>query len=101
MDDDLEFSNSNILITGARAAKLGRVVTKYLVKKHITKLTINLPTIRNNLDFYRSKLDKEILILAMVKAQSYGGGIVQIAQFLLQVFVSLLISIYQDYQLVL
>ena len=82
LENDLEFSNSYILITGAREAKLGRVVTKYLVKKHITKLTVNLPTIRNNLDFYRSKLDKKTLILAMVKAQSYGGGIVQITQFL-------------------
>jgi len=80
--DDVRFNNSNILITGARDTKLGRVVTKYLVKKHITKLTINLPAICDNLNFYRTKLKKETLILAMVKAQSYGGGIVQIAQFL-------------------
>jgi alanine racemase len=50
--------------------------------KHITKLTINLSAIRNNLNFYRSKLNKDTLILAMVKAQSYGSGIVEIAQFL-------------------
>jgi len=82
IDDNVRFNNSNILITGARNAKLEKIVTKYLAKKHITKLTINLPAIRNNLDFYRTKLNKETLILAMVKAQSYGGGIVQIAQFL-------------------
>jgi len=82
IEANLSFSESNILMTGARESKIENVVSKYLVKKHITRLTINLPSLRNNLDFYRTKLNKDTLILAMVKAQSYGGGIVEMAQFL-------------------
>jgi len=74
--------NSTILITGARVAKLEKIVSLYLVKKHITKLKINLSTLGKNVNFYRSKIKKDTLILAMVKAQSYGGGITEIARFL-------------------
>lgn len=82
IEADLTFTDSNILMTGTRESKIENVVSKYLVKKHITRLTIDLPSLRNNLDFYRTKLSKKTLILAMVKAQSYGGGIVEMAQFL-------------------
>jgi alanine racemase len=41
-----------------------------------------LSVIRNNLNHYRSLLDSKTMILAMVKAQSYGGGIVEMAEFL-------------------
>lgn len=79
---NMSFSNSNILITGTREAKLETVVAKYLAKKHITKLSINLSGVANNLEVYRSKIEDKVMVLAMVKAQSYGGGIIEMAQFL-------------------
>ena len=41
-----------------------------------------MSSLRHNLNFYKSKLKPTTEILAMVKAQSYGGGIVEMAQFL-------------------
>tara|TARA_B100000809_G_C15124780_1_gene525748 strand:- start:601 stop:2874 length:2274 start_codon:yes stop_codon:yes gene_type:complete len=77
-----EFKNSILLITGSRASKLEKLIPTLIAKKHITKLNIDLTAIRFNLNHYRSLLDSKTMILAMVKAQSYGGGIVEIAQFL-------------------
>ena len=82
LNKNIKLKNSTILITGTREAKLERIVSAYLVKNHITKLKVNLTAIHHNLNFYRSKLNQSTLILAMVKAQSYGGGIVEMAQFL-------------------
>lgn len=78
----INFKNSSILFTGSRNCKLEKVVGHYMDKKHITRLEIDLSKIRNNLNFYRSKLAARTKVLSMVKAQSYGGGIVEMANFL-------------------
>lgn len=82
LNNQEEFTNSTILITGSRASKLEKLIPSLIAKKHITKLNIDLSAIRQNLNYYRSKLESKTMILAMVKAQSYGGGIVEMAQFL-------------------
>ena len=84
MDNPIEISNSAILFTGSRSCHLEKMVNVFLEKKHVTRLFISLNAIRNNKGVFRSRLNATTKILAMVKAQSYGGGIVEIAEFLEQ-----------------
>jgi alanine racemase len=78
----IEFQNTRILFTGNRLSKLEKIVSHYLAKKHITQLNIDLTKLRSNLNVYRSKISANTEVLAMVKAHSYGGGIVEVAKFL-------------------
>lgn len=81
-DAPLTLSDQAILFTGARSCHLETVVNYYTAKKHITRLLVNLVGMRNNLNLFRRKLNPSTKILAMVKAQSYGGGILEVAKFL-------------------
>ena len=76
--------------------ELERCIPVYQLKKHVTKLEINLAAIRKNLGFYKSKLTENTKILAMVKAQSYGGGSVEMAKFLAREEVDALGVAYAD-----
>lgn len=78
----IDFSNCTILFTGSRNSHLETVVNYYTDKKHITRLQVNLPGLRKNLNIFRKKTGTDTRLLAMVKAQSYGGGMVEIAAFL-------------------
>ena len=80
----LEIRDSAILFTGSRVARLERVVAGFTEKKHITRLEINLAAMRQNLQFFRKKINTQTRLLAMVKSQSYGGGLTEIAEFLEQ-----------------
>jgi alanine racemase len=80
----LSFKNSAILFTGSRNQKIEQLIPNFLIKNHITKLNIDLSAIQHNLSFFKYQLKPETQILAMVKAQSYGGGIVEMAKFLEQ-----------------
>ncbi len=77
-----EFENSTLLFTGSRNAQLEKAVRYFLAQKHITRLQIDVSKVRQNLNYYRAQLGGEAQILAMVKAQSYGGGIVEMSKFL-------------------
>ncbi len=79
---DPAFENSTILFKGSRKYGLEKIVQSLAEKKHITKLVINFAAIRNNLHYFRSKLHPTTKILVMVKAQSYGGGLTEMAHFL-------------------
>jgi len=78
----INFTRSIILFSGSRKVNLEKSLPFYIQKKHITRLEIDLSKIRDNLNYYRSQLASKTAILAMVKAQSYGGGISEMAQFL-------------------
>lgn len=82
LENPLIFKDSSILFTGSRNCKLEKVVGHYLEKKHITRLNIDLSKVRKNLNYYRSNLLPNTMIMGMVKAQSYGVGIVEMANFL-------------------
>ena len=77
-----EFKNAAILFKGSRQNNLERLVDHYAEKKHITQLEVNLSAMRNNLNVFRNSLEKGTKSLVMVKAQSYGTGMIEIAQFL-------------------
>ncbi|MFD1553763.1 alanine racemase [Putridiphycobacter roseus] len=78
----LTFKDSIILFSGSRSQQLERSIPLYQLRKHITRLEIDLSAIRHNLTEYRKKLAKKSMILAMVKAQSYGSGSVEMGKFL-------------------
>jgi alanine racemase len=80
--DPIAFSKTAILFKGSRKNNLEKIVQYYAEAKHITQLEINLSAMRNNLNYFRSKIDKSVKVMVMVKAQSYGTGLVEIAQFL-------------------
>ena len=48
----------------------------------MTKMYVNLENIKHNLNEFRKKLPKDINIIAMVKADAYGLGDINIANFL-------------------
>ncbi|MCB9224511.1 MAG: alanine racemase [Crocinitomicaceae bacterium] len=82
LQSPVKFEKTAILFKGSRKNSLEKIVQYYAAKKHITQLEINLAAMRHNLNFFRSKLKEQTKTLVMVKAQSYGTGLVEVAQFL-------------------
>ncbi|PST83742.1 bifunctional UDP-N-acetylmuramoyl-tripeptide:D-alanyl-D-alanine ligase/alanine racemase [Pedobacter yulinensis] len=78
----LHFSEETILVKGARRFGFERISKALTQKVHDTVLEINLNALTSNLQFYRSKLDSGVKIMAMVKAFSYGSGTFEIANLL-------------------
>jgi len=75
-------SNASILIKGNRAAKLEKLAARLKLHQHQTYLQIDLGAIRNNIAFYKSKLQSPTKLLCMVKASSYGSNATKIGHFL-------------------
>ncbi len=76
------FQDETILLKGARAFSFERISTVLQQKAHETVLEINLNALIHNLNFYRSGLNPDTKIMAMVKAFSYGNGGFEIANIL-------------------
>ncbi len=77
-----EISHATVLLKGTRSAQLQKLVRLFQLKKHKTTLEIDLSAVKHNVDVYRSYIPPSCLVLAMVKASSYGSGAVKIAQYL-------------------
>jgi len=75
----ISFSNSDILIKGARSFEFERVQKLLQEKSHDTVLEINLNNLVHNLNYFRGKLKPGTGIMPMVKAFSYGSGSFEIA----------------------
>ena len=80
--DPRSFENQSILIKGARTFRFEQIEQLFVVKVHRTVLQINLDAVINNLNFFRSLLNPETKVMAMVKAISYGSGTYEIAHLL-------------------
>lgn len=78
----LGFENEAILLKGARAYAFERISAALTAKVHDTVLAINLSAVQHNLNQYRSLLPKNVKLMAMVKAFSYGSGDFEIASLL-------------------
>lgn len=76
------FSDAVLLFKGSRKSGLEKIVQRLTERKHITQLVINFSALRNNLNYFRSRIQPTTKILVMVKAQSYGGGLIEMAHFL-------------------
>ena len=79
---DIKFNNESILIKGARKFHFEKIAQKLALRSHGTVLEINLNAISNNLMIYRSLIPKDVKVMAMVKAFSYGSGSFEVANLL-------------------
>lgn len=78
----LQFNHETILVKGARRFEFGRISKLLTQKIHDTVLEIDLNAMVANLQFYRSKIQPGVKVMAMVKAFSYGSGSFEIANLL-------------------
>ena len=77
-----KIENAIILIKGARKTDMQKIASQFRLKKHKTYLEIDLNALKHNLSVFKNYLLPSTLILAMVKASSYGSGTEKIAGFL-------------------
>jgi len=73
------FSNAVVLVKGSRNFKFESIVDLLEQKSHRTILEVNLTSLIQNLNYYRSLIKPQTKVMAMVKAFSYGSGSVEIA----------------------
>lgn len=76
------FENEMIVIKGARDFALERVVKALEERSHGTILEVNFEALQHNLNQYRNLLDPHTRLMVMVKANAYGSGILEVANFL-------------------
>lgn len=74
-----EWTNSAVLVKGARPFKLERVVELLQQSAHETIFEINLGNLIHNLNYFNSKLQPSTRMMVMVKAFGYGNGGTEIA----------------------
>lgn len=79
---EFDFSNSAILLKGARRFQFENIAKILEQKNHETVLEVNLNSISDNFHYYKSLLEKETKVMVMVKAFSYGNGSYEIAHHL-------------------
>lgn len=78
----LKFENEGILIKGARIFEFEKISLILQQKSHQTVFEINTHALIQNLNYFKSKLAKNVKVMAMVKAFSYGTGSFEIANIL-------------------
>jgi len=78
--DTAALADHAVLVKGARAFELERVVARWQKQVHGTVLEIDLEAIRHNLNHYRAMLSPGTRVMAMVKAFGYGGGALELAR---------------------
>ena len=76
------FHSEMILIKGARDFELERLSKLLEEQIHGTVLEVNFEALQHNLNQYRNLLQPSTKIMVMVKANAYGSGILEIANFL-------------------
>lgn len=91
-----DLKNEIILIKGARKYQFEKIVSQLQDKIHETTLTINLKSLENNLNVYRSLLKPSTKIMVMVKAFAYGSGSIETSHFLAHNKVDYLAVAYTD-----
>lgn len=75
-------ANAIVLIKGARSYHFDRITDALELKVHETILEVNLNALVDNLNFYRSHMSEQTKLVAMVKADAYGAGAVEVAKVL-------------------
>lgn len=85
-----------LLIKGARKFELEKVAQLLQVQSHDTILEVNLNSLLNNVNYFKSQLKPKTKIIAMVKAFSYGLGNFEIAEVLQYYHIDYLAVAYAD-----
>lgn len=75
-----DFKNEAILLKGSRNFEFERIAEMLEQKRHRTVMEINLGALAHNIGYFRSHLQADTKLLAMVKAYSYGTGSFEIAK---------------------
>ncbi len=75
-------SNSAILLKGSRNFHLETVSQLLSYQIHETVLEVNLHNLLENVAFFKSKINTTTKLMAMVKANAYGMGMIEVAQVL-------------------
>jgi alanine racemase len=78
----LEFADEAILLKGGRQFRFEKISHLLEMQVHQTVFEINMNAIVNNLNYFKSKLNDKVKLMAMVKALSYGHGASEIAALL-------------------
>jgi alanine racemase len=76
------FRDSAILLKGARSFRFEEISARFESKSHETVLSIHFDRMVRNLNYFRSLLQPQTRIMAMVKAYSYGSGSYEVANLL-------------------
>ncbi len=76
------FQQETILVKGARAFQFEKLVNRLLRKVHGTRMEIDLNKMVHNLNFFKSRLQPGVKLMAMVKAFAYGSGSEEVANLL-------------------
>jgi alanine racemase len=91
-----ELQSSTILLKGASSFQFEKISNRLQLKSHDTVLEINLNKLVNNINYYRSLISRDTLLMCMVKAMGYGSGSSEIAKTLQHYGVNYLAVAYAD-----
>ena len=75
-----EFDRELILLKGARRYHFERIGILIEERIHETMLEVDLDAVVHNFNFYKSRLQPDMKLVCMVKANGYGAGAVEIAK---------------------
>lgn len=74
------FKDELILVKGARSFHFERIIALLEKRIHDTVLEIDLDALVYNFNFYKSKVNPDVKLISMVKANGYGAGAAEIAK---------------------
>lgn len=74
------FRGKTVLLKGGRDFKFEQIAALIERQVHTTILEVNLSSLVTNFSYFRAKIPAKTAIMAMVKADSYGCGAVQISK---------------------
>jgi alanine racemase len=74
--------NKVILVKGARIFQFEKIVRRLQRKVHGTVMEIDMGKLVHNLNYFKSKLQPGVKMMAMVKAFAYGSGSEEVANLL-------------------
>lgn len=77
-----EFANWGLLFKGKRYEDFADVFDFFNTGNHDTVLEVSLTALKHNLNYYRKLLRPQTKLIAMVKADCYGSGSVEICNML-------------------
>lgn len=92
----LQFFNETILLKGSRVFLFEKISRQLEQKQHQTFLEVDLNALRHNVKAYKKHLQKNVQMMVMVKAFSYGSGSFEIASLLQHASVNYLGVAYAD-----
>ncbi|MBP9196659.1 MAG: bifunctional UDP-N-acetylmuramoyl-tripeptide:D-alanyl-D-alanine ligase/alanine racemase [Saprospiraceae bacterium] len=79
---EINCNNKAILVKGARAFQLERVIIALSDKAHTATLETDLQAIEHNLKIFSQHLSPGSQIIAVIKASAYGSGSEELARYL-------------------